>query len=73
MIKILKNGIIPKKTKTIYKATCAHCKCEFEFESEDCDYIEKTIDGALQIECPTCHLKMVYLKESLETREVEVE
>ena len=33
----------------------------------------RTKDGALQIECPTCHLKMVYLKESLETREVEVE
>jgi hypothetical protein len=73
MIKILKEGFTQKKYKTIFKGTCTHCKCEFEFEVEDCDYIEKSFDGFLQITCPCCKRGLSYYRDNLETRLVEVE
>lgn len=58
MIKIIKNGIIPKKYKTIYIFDCRNCRCEFEFEEEDCKTVttEKGINGikAVTIDCPCC-------------------
>lgn len=56
MIKILKEGKIPKPTKVIYKTTCKHCGCEFEFEVDDCKKIERTPGGDMTVECPYCHI-----------------
>lgn len=55
MIKILKNGEMPKPTKVIYQATCKDCGCEFEFELEDCKETEKRPNGYMVVECPYCH------------------
>ncbi len=73
MIKILKDGFTQKKYKTIFKGTCTYCKCEFEFELDDCDYIEKQLHGDLVITCPYCKIKLLYCRDNLETREDEVE
>ena len=72
MIKILKEGFPKKEYKTIFKATCPYCRCEYEFELEDCNYIEKTLNGAIQITCPFCKKQMRYYRDALETREVEI-
>lgn len=57
MIKIIKEGKKPIKTKRVYKTTCWTCKCEFEFEEEDCIITrEKRLDGKIYItvKCPCC-------------------
>ena len=55
MIKILKEGKMPKPTKKIYKATCSKCGCEFEFETEDIKRQERRPDGNMTVGCPCCH------------------
>ena len=75
MIKILKDGVIPKQFKTIFKATCKHCNCEFEFEEDDCkNYLESTElnHGALIVNCPCCKSNQFYYIDSLQFRKVEV-
>lgn len=59
MIKIIKEGQVPKPKKYIYKETCGECKCEFEFEIEDCISIEKRIDGIMTIDCPCCNKHLI--------------
>ena len=54
MIKIIKEGKLPKVYKRIYTATCDKCKCEFEFEDEDFTRVEKRFDGNYFINCPFC-------------------
>lgn len=57
MIKIIKEGKKPIKTKRVYRVTCWNCKCEFEFEAEDCEIIsEKRLNGdrRITVKCPCC-------------------
>ena len=54
MIKIIKNGKKPIKTKVIYTTTCGNCGCKFEFEDEDL-ISEKRINGKKVITCPYCN------------------
>lgn len=72
MIKILKYGVIPKPTKIIYKATCQHCSCEFEFETEDIKSQEKHFGGNITVECPCCHTNITQPSSKYENRLVEV-
>lgn len=73
MIKILKDGERPKEYKTIFKTTCYKCMCEFEFEREDCDYLDRNIDWwYIQITCPCCKRVLQRTKEILETRVEEI-
>ena len=71
MIKILKEGVIPKPKRIIYKATCNYCGCEFEFETEDCLFIERRLNGNIVIDCPCCEKHINYKHENLEYREEE--
>ena len=59
MIKILKEGKIPKPKKYIYIEICNNCGCEFEFEKEDCIAIERRIDGMMTINCPCCDCHII--------------
>lgn len=75
MIKILKEGKVPVKTKCIFKQKCNRCGCEFEFEVEDCNFIGKNINARVySITCPLCRFSItgshIY---DLEYREVKVE
>lgn len=73
MIKILKEGKLPKKFKYIYKEECSKCGCVFEFETSDCDYITRNIENReYRIQCPFCK-QMLYGNNinDLECREVE--
>ena len=55
MIKILKEGKIQKPIRIIYKKKCYKCDCEFEFETEDCEYIDKRMgERFYSIKCPFC-------------------
>lgn len=77
MIKILKEGIVPKKYKTIFKTYCENCCCEFEFEIEDCESVERSLTGNLTIKCPCCNNVIIrnklssLLNATLTSREVE--
>lgn len=71
MIKILKEGKIPKTVKVIYKTTCPRCDCEFEFETSDCKMIEKRLNGNMTVECPYCHKDIT--SYNFDNRFVEVE
>ena len=73
MIKIIKQGKKPKQTKAIYKTTCSVCGCEFEFELEDCDKLEKSLNGNLYLYCPCCGEAICNKRDSFECREVEVD
>ena len=53
MINVIKEGSLPKRTKTIYIITCPLCKCEFECEDSDLT-TEKRINGKRSITCPCC-------------------
>ena len=54
MVKIIKEGRKPKKTKTIYTIICPDCRCEFECELSDFKRIERTLNGGKYIDCPCC-------------------
>ena len=71
MIKVLKEGVIPTPKRIIYKATCSYCKCEFEFEADDCLLIEKRLDGNVVVDCPCCKRHVNYKHDALEYREEE--
>lgn len=75
MIKIIKQGIIPKQYKTIYTITCKDCGCIFEAEESD---FNREVVGHGECDdtciCPTCFRKL-YLSGwgcSYETKKVEV-
>lgn len=59
MIRILKEGNLPKTEKVIYRATCLYCDCQFEFDIDDCKEIERRLDGYMIIECPCCHKDII--------------
>lgn len=72
MIKIIKDGKKPKPKRIIYKVTCPHCGCIFEFEVSDLT-IEKTPNGRRTIACPCCD-RVLYIAyvENISTREEEI-
>lgn len=76
MIRIIKDGIKPKKYKTIYSYTCQNCTCEFEFEESDCTEVrrEKCIGGAHtgEINCPFCSEHLFIDFRTTKHREEEV-
>lgn len=71
MIKILKEGVVPKPKRLIYKATCNYCGCEFEFETEDCLNAERHPDGYITVECPCCCHHVSRKRKQLESWEIE--
>ena len=71
MITIIKDGVKPKKMKTIYKTTCEICGCEFEFEYEDFFVIERRPDGNATINCPCCDHTIEKRMSQYEQKEVE--
>ena len=71
MIKILKYGVVPKPKRIIYKTTCNYCKCEFEFEANDCLFLERGINGNIVVDCPCCNNHVNCKRESLSFREIE--
>lgn len=72
MIKILKDGVIPKQKKLIFKTTCKNCDCEFEFELEDCSRVEKSLNGHITVGCPCCYARVIRARNELEAREEEI-
>ncbi|MBR4377980.1 MAG: hypothetical protein IKP50_03790 [Bacilli bacterium] len=73
MIKIIKDGAMPKKTKIVFKETCDECGCEFEFELEDFVSRERRLDGYGTILCPCCNKIIKKKIEQYEQIEVEDE
>lgn len=73
MKKIIKDGIKPKRTKIIYKATCDKCGCEFEFEYVDFFCIERRPDGNATVNCPCCGIGITKRMSQYEPTEVEYE
>ena len=76
MIRIIKEGVKPKKYKYIYSLTCTNCTCEFEFEESDCTAVrhEKRIDGEHrgEIDCPFCSERLFIDFKTAKHREEEI-
>jgi len=72
MIKILKEGNLPKNKKIIYRKDCNNCGCQFEFELEDCLSIERCLDGKITIQCPCCKQLITANRNSLGYREEDL-
>lgn len=76
MIRIIKEGVKPKKYKYIYFHICTSCACEFEFEESDCTEVrhEKRIDGEHvgEINCPFCGERLFIDFKTLKPREEEI-
>ena len=71
MIKIIKEGKLPIKSKVIFTAKCDKCNCEFQFEQEDFTKIERRIDGYHFIACPCCSYEIVGKYEDFNPNVVE--
>lgn len=54
MIKITKEGKIKNHYIMIYNAECPMCHCEFEFTLDECNSVERRINGNVTINCPYC-------------------
>lgn len=76
MIRIIKDGVKPKKYKKIYNLTCENCHCEFEFEESDCSKVrhEKRIDGEYrgEISCPFCSERLFVDFKTAKYRDEEI-
>lgn len=72
MVKIIKNGKKPIKTKVIYTIKCSYCDCEFECEAEDFTKVEKAINGKRWIKCPCCDKELCLYPDNYTTREEEI-
>lgn len=77
MIKIIKNGELPKKKmKWIYTVTCRNCGCVFECSSKDLDWRNRgffdsakyTVGG---IKCPYCKEEIVVSGDTPYRKEVD--
>jgi len=55
MINVIKHGVKPEDQRLIYIYECPSCGCKFEFELEDCIYVEKCLDGRVGFKCPECN------------------
>lgn len=71
MITIIKDGVKPKKTKTIFKETCSECGCEFMFEYVDFFTMERRPNGNATINCPCCNKTIEKPVSQYEHMEVE--
>lgn len=72
MIKILKEGQLPKRTKSIYKITCKYCGCEFECEAKDFYRLERCLFGKAEIYCPTCNELLTVNLADVKVRDEEI-
>lgn len=72
MIKIIKKGKKPIKTKIIYTIKCPYCDCEFECDNEDFTKVEKAINGKRWIKCPCCDKELCLFSDDYTTREEEI-
>lgn len=60
-MRVIKHGKPPEKD--VFRITCIHCKCEFEFERGEAKveyYGQRDSDPRLTIHCPDCSYKAVY-------------
>lgn len=78
MIKIIKEGKLPKPQKTLFTVNCNKCNCEFEFEMEDFTKIERTVRsldgcGRYFIKCPYCNYEIMGKYEYFNPRRVEID
>ena len=73
MIKIIKDGVKPKRARAFYKATCNWCGCEFVFEHVDFFALEKRPNGNATIICPYCGNNITKRISQYEQIVVEVE
>lgn len=73
MIKIIKEGKVPKNYKTIFNAKCEKCNCEFEFEYDDFTRIEKRFDGNYYIKCPCCNHEITGKRQYFNPQSIEVD
>lgn len=73
MIRIIKDGKIPKKQKPIYTIECQYCGCVFECESSDLLFMSRGLDCTFVVRCPCCNIMIEDNTNSIETRYEEVE
>ena len=73
MIKIIKDGVVPKKTKTIYTIVCDTCGCEFECEGEDFICLEKGLHMYRSIQCPCCKNVLKLSEDKIKYHREEIE
>lgn len=53
-MKIITPGKIPENR--VYRTTCLHCQCTYEFARHEGKYVSDPRDGdAIVTSCPTCH------------------
>ena len=71
MIKIIKNGVKPKKMKTIWTFKCPVCGCEFECELDDFKTLEKKLEGDKSVNCPCCNTELHTNRNKYTIREEE--
>ena len=76
MIKIIKNGELPKKKlkmKWIYTITCRNCGCVFECSSGDLDWRNRGFFSSVVggIKCPYCKEEIVVSGDTPYRKEVE--
>lgn len=72
MIKIIKEGIKPKKMKTIWYFICPECGCEFECDLDDFETLEKKLEGDKSIHCPCCNNELHTNRNKYTIREEEI-
>ena len=70
MIKIIKEGKLPKKYFTKYEITCPYCKTVFECDKEDITYIIGPY-GIHVVDCPFCKNKINLRSCNYKTYEIE--
>ena len=70
MINILKPGVTSPIIKTIYKASCSKCGCEFEFDIEDTHDFAPS--GNMSIKCPQCGHLIKNKRNAFNSREVKI-
>lgn len=74
MIKIIKEGKLPTKIyKTVFTTKCTKCGCEFEFEREDFDKVERCIAGNYYITCSYCNYEIAGKYEYFKPHIIEVD
>ena len=73
MIRIIKDGKKPIKTKTIWQFKCPECGCDFECEIEDFKAMERNGFSCNKIiDCPYCGKELRTNRDFYKTHEVEV-
>jgi DNA-directed RNA polymerase subunit RPC12/RpoP len=63
-MRIIKEGAVPPKTESLYRATCSRCGTEFEFTKSDTEISPDPLAGDVAVTCPlpACgHSSMLFL------------